>query len=161
VNSKDREPRHVRDRRFIAEHRGGPLAKEHHYQLIQWACDCSQHVLPLLGAKVDKRLTAALDVAREWTAGNASVGDARKASMDAIAAANESSNLTAIAVARSAGHAVATAHMADHSLGAAWYALRAVKSAGRPVEAERRWQDEQLPPGIRDLVLIARASRHI
>ena len=150
----------MRDKRFIAEHRGGPLAREHHHQLLQWACDCSRHVLPLFGGKIDKRLTVAMDIAKKWKLGNASVGDARKASLGAIAAADESSDPAAIAVARSVGHAVATAHMADHSLGAAWYALRAVKSAGRSVEAERRWQDEQLPPGIRELVLTARKSKH-
>jgi hypothetical protein len=151
----------VRDKRFIAEHRGGPLPKALHYQLIQWACDCSRHVLPLFGEKIDKRLIVAIDVAKEWKLGNASVGDARKASLGAIATASESSDLAAVAVARSIGHAVATAHMADHSLGAAWYALKAVKSAGRSVDAERRWQDAQLPPGIRELVLTARKSKHI
>ena len=75
--------------------------------------------------------------------------------------ANESSNATAIAVARSIGHAAATAHMADHSLGAAWYALKAVKNAGGSIEMERQWQDEQLPSEIRSLVLTARKSRNI
>ena len=111
----------MRDKRFVAEHRGGPLKKEQHYQLIKWACDCAEHVLHLFGEKIDERLINALCVAKEWKQGNASVGDARKASLDAIATANKSSNPTAIAVARSVGHAVATAHMADHSLGAALY----------------------------------------
>jgi hypothetical protein len=51
--------------------------------------------------------------------------------------------------------------MADHSLGAAWYALKAVENAGKPVDAEKRWQDEQLPAGIMELVLTARKSRKI
>ena len=46
--------------------------------------------------------------------------------------------------------------MADHSLGAALYALKAVKNAGGSVIEERKWQDEQLPLEIRDLVLTAR-----
>ena len=96
-----------------------------------------------------------LDVAKEWVQGNASVGAARKASLDAIAVANESSNATAIAVARCVGHAVATAHMADHSLGAALYALKAVKNAGKSVDTERKWQNEQLPSEIMELVLTA------
>jgi hypothetical protein len=100
-------------------------------------------------------------VAKEWKSGNASVGDARKAAVGAHAVARESSNPTAIAVARSVGHAVATAHMADHSLGAAWYALKAVKNAGKSIDAERKWQDEQLPSEIKDLVLTARKSRKI
>ena len=149
----------MRDKRFVAEHRGGPLKKEQHYQLIKWACDCAEHVLHLFGEKIDERLINALNVAKEWKQGNASVGDARKASLDAIATANKSSNPTAIAVARSVGHAVATAHMADHSLGAALYALKAVKNAGKSVDAERKWQNEQLPSEIKELVLTAMSKK--
>jgi len=151
----------MRDKRFIAEHRGGPLKKEQHFQLIQWACDCAEHVLPLFGEKIDERLIIALQVAKDWRQGNASVGDARKASIGAHAVARESSDQTAIAVARAVGHAVATAHMADHSLGPAWYALKAVKNAGKSIDAERKWQDEQLPSEIKDLVLTARMRRKI
>ena len=75
-------------------------------------------------------------MACKWRQGNASVDDARKASLGAIAVTNESSNPTTIAVARSVGHAVATAHMADHSLGAAWYALKAVKNSDKSIDAE-------------------------
>lgn len=70
----------------------------------------------LFGEKIDERLKTALNIAKEWKQGNASVGDGRKASLDAIAVARESSNPVSIAVARSVGHAVATAHIADHSL---------------------------------------------
>ena len=146
----------MRDKRFIAEHRGGPLKKEQHYQLITWACGCAEHVLHLLGEKIDERLINTLNVAKEWIQGIASVGDARKASLDAIAVADQSSSPVAIAVARSVGHAGATAHMADHSLNAALYALKAVKNAGESIESERKWQDEQLPSEIRELVLTAR-----
>jgi hypothetical protein len=145
----------MRDKRFIAEHRGGPLKKDQHYQLIDWACDCAEHVLHLFGEQIDERLINALNVARKWTEENASVGDARKASVDAHAVARESSNPTSIAVARSVGHAVATAHMADHSLGAALYALKAVKNAGKSIDAERKWQKRQLPLEIKELVLTA------
>jgi len=151
----------MRDKRFIAEHRGGPLKKEQHYRVITWACNCAENVLHLFGEIPDERLINALNVANDWKLGNASTGDAMKASVAAHAVARESSDPTAIAVARSAGHAVATAHMADHSLGAAWYALKAVKNAGRSTDAERRWQDEQLPPEIKDLILTARISRKI
>lgn len=148
----------MRDKRFIAEHRGGSLKNEQHYQLIQWACDCAEHVLPLFGETIDGRLKNALYVAQEWKQRNASVGDARKASLGAIAVARETSNLTAIAVARSVGHAVATAHMGDHSLGAAWYALKAVKHAEKSIDGERKWQDEKLPSEIKELILTARKA---
>lgn len=149
----------MRDKRFVAIHRGGPLSKEHHRQLIKWARECAEHVWPLLGKQIDQRLTNALSVAKEWEMGNVTVGEARKASVEAIAVANESGNQTTIFVARSVGHAVATAHMADHSLGAADYALKAIKSLGKSIEEERVWQDKQLPMEIKELVLSARKYR--
>jgi hypothetical protein len=151
----------MRDRRFVAEHRGGPLEKEQHVQVITWACDCAEHVLYLSSEIIDERLKNALLTARAWAQGNASTGDAMKASVAAHAVARESSGPVSVAVARSVGQAVAAAHMADHSLGAAWYALKAVKSAGRSPDAERRWQDEQLPPEITELILTARKIRKI
>ena len=149
----------MRDKRFLAEHRGGPLIKEQHIQLINWACDCSENVLPLFGEKSDERLIYALSIAKDWAIGKATAGDARKASLKAINVANESSNPVSIAVARAIGHAVATAHMADHSLGAALYALKAVKNAGKSVDEERKWQNEQLPSEIMDLVLTSRVKK--
>ncbi|MFA5101527.1 MAG: putative immunity protein [Candidatus Thermoplasmatota archaeon] len=151
----------MRDKRFIVEHRGGPLKKEQHHQLMTWACDCAKHVLPLFGDNIDERLKNALKLANAWKHGQASVGDARNAAVAAHAVARKSSNQTASAVARSVGHAVATAHMADHALGAAWYAVKAVKNAGESTEIERKWQDEQLPPEIKTLVLTARKRRRI
>jgi hypothetical protein len=151
----------MRDIRFVAEHRGGPLKKEQHQQLLKWACDCSENVLPLLGEEIDGRLKNALWIAKEWAKGNVSVGDAREVSLGAIAVANESSNPMVVAVARAVGHAVATAHMADHSLGAAMYALKAVNHAGKPIDQERQWQNEQLPPEIMELVLTARIKKEL
>ena len=60
-----------------------------------------------------------------------------KASLGAHAVARESFNPISIAVARSIGQAIATAHMADHSLGAAFYALKAVKHASKSTDEER------------------------
>ena len=135
----------MRDKRFIAEHRSGSLKKEQHIQLMNWACECAENVLPLLGEHPYERLKNALLIAKEWVNEKATVDAARKASLGAIAVANESSNPIEIAVARAVGHAVATAHMADHSLGAALYALKALKNAGKSIGAERIWQKEQLP----------------
>ena len=148
----------MRDRRFVAEHRGGPLKKEQHRQLMKWAVECSEHALPLFGEKIDERLLNALKTAKDWREGKATVGEARNAAFAVHAVARESSDPTAVAVARSVGHAVATAHMADHSLGAALYALKAVKAAGESVEAERNWQEAKLPADIKGLVLTALES---
>jgi hypothetical protein len=148
----------MRNKRFIAEHRGGPLHKEHHRLLIQWACDCVSHALPLYTESTKERLKEALNIAKAWQEEKASVGDARNASFAMLALAKELSDPASIALARATGHAVATAHMADHSLQAAQYVLKAVKAAGKSVETERHWQDKQLPAEIRELVVSARAK---
>ncbi len=145
----------MRDKRFVAQHRGGPLTKEQHKELMRWAIACAEHVLPLFGEKIDPRLTKALEVAEKWRQDNASVGDARNAAFASHAVARDSTNPSSVAVARAVGHAVATAHMADHSLGSALYALKAVKAAGGSVEAERKWQIGLLSVDVRELVLTA------
>jgi hypothetical protein len=143
----------MRNPNFIAAHRGGPLTKEHHRLLIRWAMDCSKNVLSLIDEPLDQRLVNALYVAEKWEKGNTRTGEAMKASVGAHQVARESTNPVTIAVARSIGHAVATAHMADHSLGGALYALKAINLAGKSVEEERKWQIEQLPEEIKELVL--------
>lgn len=58
------------------------------------------------------------------------------------------------------------AYSAAHELGAAAYAIKAVRAAAPEDEAESagraecRWQREQLPDGIRDLVLDDRSLRN-
>jgi hypothetical protein len=65
-----------------------------------------------------------------------------------------------------AGHAVATAHMADHELGAAAYAIQAVRLPSPEADAlaagerECRWQRDLLPGAIRELVLSDQARRN-
>ncbi len=143
----------MRDNRFILEHRGGTLKKTDHYLLMEWACRCAEHVLYLADSGQGSLLENTLETGRRWTRGEATVGEARKAAVAAHAEARRASSEKAVAIARAAGHAAATAHMADHAPGAAYYALRAIKSAGMTVEDERAWQVQQLPPQIRDLVL--------
>ena len=149
----------MRDNRLIAEHRGGLLTKKHHRQIMIWACVCTEHVLPLLSGTLDERLKNALLIARDWANGNTTVGEAMKASVAAHAVAREFTNPTSIAIARAVGQAVATAHMADHSIGAAIYALKAIKNAGKSIEAERKWQNEQLPSEIKGIVLTSRTNK--
>lgn len=150
-----------RDARFIRIHRGGLLDEARHRLLAAWAAECVEHVLPLFASQApeDDRPRRAVEVARAWSLGKASVLQAREAAYAAHAAAREVSDHIAGEVARAAGHAAATAHMADHELGAAGYALRAVRLAAGTVptdvvlDRERRWQLQQLPDAIRDLVV--------
>jgi len=149
----------MRDKRFIAEHRGGSLKKEQHKQLIIWACQCVENVLPLLEKTIDQRLTKAIETAYQWTKGNASVKDARNASYETIVMANELTDPKEIAIVRAVGHAVAAAHMSDHSIRAADYALKAVKLAGISIDNERELQNKLLSPDIIDLVLSTRNEK--
>src|SRR5438093_6625697 len=119
----------MRDRRFVAVHRGGPLDVAKHRLLAAWAADCAEHVLPLFEeGNSDDRPRRAVETARAWARGEVSVGDARKAAVGAHAAARGTTSKSATAAARAAGHAVATAHMADHCLGPAIYGLKAVEA---------------------------------
>ena len=128
---------------------------ENHRQLMRWAIECAGHVLPLIGKEADYRLVQALDVAKDWEKGNVPTGVAMKASLAAHAAARQSDHPVTRLVARAIGQAVATAHMADHSLGGAFYALKAIKLANGDLEKERDWQNQRLvalPAPIRDIV---------
>jgi hypothetical protein len=49
--------------------------------------------------------------------------------------------------------------MADHCLGAAIYALKAVAATGASTDGERAWQLGQLPDGVRELAGSALSSR--
>jgi predicted TPR repeat methyltransferase len=147
-----------RDPRFIAQHRGGTLTLEEHHQLVQWAVACVQHVIMILKVQaVDERISQALDIACQWIAGEVTVGDARKAAVATHAAARETEDTVMKNLARAAGHAVATAHMADHAPGAAAYVLKACKAVGGDelVAQELAWQQAQLPEDIRERVLSA------
>ena len=60
--------------------------------------------------------------------------------------------------AYAAGQAACVAHVAAHELGAAAYAIKAARAAApgneeRVGRLECQWQREQLPDGIRELVL--------
>src|SRR5437867_6430896 len=86
------------------------------------------------------------------------MSQAREAAGHANGAARELSGAARHA-AYAAAQAAAVAHVAAHELGAAAYAIKAVRAAAPQGEAESagqlecRWQRDQLPEAIRDLVL--------
>jgi hypothetical protein len=149
-----------RDPRFVTVRRGGTLEDAQHRLLAAWAADCAEHVLGYFSSQHpdDDRPRRAIEQARAWARGEISMMQAREAAYAAHAAARAASGAASEA-ARAAGHAVATAHMADHELGAAVYAIRAVRAATpaeRADEAGRiecQWQRRRLPEAIRALVL--------
>ena len=87
-------------------------------------------------------------------------GSAIRASRSVHAHAREITCPVAQAVA-SGGAWSATAHMADHSLGAALYAQKALKLAGQSYQEEGAWQVEQhhLPEGLAELVELYTTSK--
>lgn len=150
----------TRDRRFVAVHRGGPLKPADHAVLARWAADCAERVLPLFARhSSDARPRQAIAVARAWADGELKPGVAMKAAVAAHAAARESHDKAAIAAARAAGHAVATAHAADHSMGSLLYALKALEASGVSGEPELETQLAKLPPRLRTQVAAGVAAR--
>ena len=155
----------MRDRRFVAAHRGGPLALAEHRLLAAWAAECAEHLLPIFERySADDRPRQAITIGRAWVRGEVKTGVAQRAAVAAHAAAREVTDPAAVAVARAAGHAVATAHFADHShqlrlLGPAIYGAKAVEAAGGSADDERAWQLDRLPEEVRELVTSALEQR--
>lgn len=150
----------MRDKRFVAAHRGGPLAIAEHRLLAAWAADCAEHLLPLFKLRSsDSRPQQAIDIGRAWARGEIKTGVAQRAAVAAHAAARETSDAAAVAVARAGGHAVATAHFADHCLGPVIYGAKAVMAAGGSADDEWDWQLARLPIDVRELVISAMERR--
>jgi hypothetical protein len=146
-----------RDPRFITIRRGGTLTDEDHHLLALWAADCAEHVLQYFeeAQPLDSRPRQAIELARAWARGEITMTQARS---DANAAAREVTG-AAREAAHSAAQAAAVAHVAAHELGAAAYAIRAVRTASpkdkrdESGRLECQWQRAQLPQKIRALVL--------
>lgn len=150
----------IRDPRFITIRRGGSLTDSDHRLLALWAAACAEHVLHLFESvqPEDPRPRQAIDHARAWVRGEVKMMQARAAGGHAMGAARELRG-PARHAAYAAGQAGAVAHVAAHELGAAAYAIKAVRAAAPDGDAdtagraECQWQRDQLPAAIRDLVL--------
>lgn len=149
-----------RDLRFVTIRRGGTLTDANHRLLALWAAACAEHVLDLfeVAKPEDSRPGQAIEAARAWVRGDISMSQARAAGGHAMAAARVLSGAARYA-AYAAGQAAVVAHVAAHELGAAAYAIKAVRAAAPEGAGERagslecRWQRDQLPEAIRELVL--------
>lgn len=143
----------MRDKRFIAVHRGGTLERADHVLLARWAVDCAERALHLFTQhSSDSRPLHALETGRAWANGEVKTGVAMTAALAAHAAARAATDKAAIAAARAAGHAVAAAHAADHSMGALLYALKALQASGGVPQLELKSQLKKLPPHLRECV---------
>jgi hypothetical protein len=152
-------PEH-RDPRFITLRRGGTLCDGDHRLLALWAAECAEHVLGLFEAARpdDPRPRKAIEAARAWARGDLALGLAKAAAGAANTAARPLAGAPRFA-AYAAAQAAVVGHMAAHELGAAAYAIKAVRAAagegegGEAGRIECRWQREALPAAIRALVL--------
>jgi hypothetical protein len=150
----------VRDPRFITIRRGGTLTDSDHHLLALWAASCAEHVLHLFEAvqPADPRPRDAIEHARAWVRGEVTMMRARAAGGHAMGAARDLRGAARHA-AYAAGQAAAVAHVAAHELGAAAYAIKAARAAVSEDQSdaagrlECRWQRDQLPAPIRELVL--------
>jgi hypothetical protein len=106
----------------------------------------------------DPRPREAIGQARAWARGEVPMMQARAAGGHAMGAARELRGAARWA-AYAAGQAGAVAHVAAHELGAAAYAIKAARAAApeggsaAAGRAECRWQRNQLPEEVRELVL--------
>jgi hypothetical protein len=149
-----------RDPRLVTIRRGGTLTDANHRLLALWAAACAEHVLMFFeeARPEDSRPREAIEQARAWVRGEAKMMQARAAGGHAMGAARELSGAARHA-AYAAGQAGAVAHVAAHELGAAAYAIKAARAAAPESDAqaagrrECRWQRDQLPDAIRELVL--------
>jgi hypothetical protein len=149
-----------RDARFVTIRRGGTLTDSDHHLLALWAASCAEHVLVLFEwtRPQDPRPRRAIELGRAWARGEITMTEARSAGGHAMAAARDLSGAPRHA-AYAAGQAAVVAHVAAHELGAAAYAIKAARSAAPDGKAESagrlecRWQRDQLPDAIRQLVL--------
>ena len=150
----------VRDPRFVTIRRGGTLIDADHQLLALWAAACAEHVLDVFESArpEDPRPRQAIDDARAWVYGEVKMPQARKAAGRAQAAARDLRGAARHA-AYAAAQAAVVPHVAAHELGAAAYAIKAARAAAPEGEGDRagrlecRWQRDQLPEAIRDLVL--------
>jgi hypothetical protein len=143
----------MRDKKWILEHRGGCLNKDQQKQLMKWAINCVNHLLPLLNNNINKEITDAINIGNEWINEKAKTIEAINKSREINKYVKTLNNELEIAITRAAGHAVASAHMADHSLGTVYYGLKAVKITGGSVESEINWQINYIPNDLKKLVL--------
>jgi hypothetical protein len=148
----------VRDR-YNADIPMTKFNRQQQRELAVWALACARHVQPFFSRvrTTDARPRAALTALRAWLrTGIFSMKTIRQASLAAHAAARDSlaTSVPAAMAARAAGQAVATAHVAEHALGAAYYALKTVAAAdpaqaGAKINREIAWQLQRLPEALR------------
>ncbi len=145
----------MRDSRWIALHRGGQLSIEHHRALQLWSIGCVEALLEALSLQADDTIMEALDVASAWSEGRCKTGASMQTARALHKRARSQSTPVEILLLRATAHAVATAHAADHCLGAIIYGCKALQTQGMKCDAfvqTCRENLEDLAPQMVDFV---------
>lgn len=138
------------------------FSKADQVALALWSLECAERVLPFFEgvAPQDSRPRDALGTGREWVRTREfRMADIRAASLAAHTAAKDVQfDRSASSAAHACGQAVATAHVAQHAYGGAYYALKAIAASdfadGRErVFTELAWQSENLPDHLQAEVM--------
>lgn len=150
---------------MVTIRRGGTLTDEDNHLLAEWAALCAEHVLHHFETSQtdDPQPREAIAAARAWARGEMPMMEARAAGGHAMGAARPLTGAARFA-AYAAGQAACVGHVAEHDLGAAAYAIKAVRAA-RPDDPEagrleRDWQRCLIPDPVRQLVLEDQARRN-
>lgn len=139
--------------------------KKNKKELVLWATDCAEHVLPYFEKQYpkDDRPRKAIETAKAWVRGEININPVRIASLASHAAARKAdkdNNSAARAAARSAGQAVATCHAVLHCIAAANYAIKVFEETEimkqnikeNIKQKEYEWQYNHLPKKFRLLI---------
>jgi hypothetical protein len=109
-----------------------------HRALVLWALDCASGTLAAFEAERpgEARPRLALKQSAAWARGEIKMPEARRAILDAHAAAKDAGDRRLSALAHAIGQACATVHTGAHAPGLAFYELTAVR-----LEAGGDWEE--------------------
>lgn len=112
-----------------------------HRALVLWALDCAEGTLAAFEAERpgEGRPRLALERCAAWARGEIKMPEAKRAILDAHAAAKGAGDRRLCALAHAIGHAGATVHVKTHAPGLAFYELTAIR-----LEAGLAWEEAVL-----------------
>ncbi len=105
-----------------------------HRALVLWALDCAQEALSAFeeGWPGEARPRVALQKCEAWARGGIKMPEAKRAILDAHAAAKETASPYLAALAHAVGQAGSTVHVGTHAPGLVFYELTAIRLGAGP-----------------------------
>lgn len=104
------------------------IQMQNHRTLVMWALDCAKNPLRQLETKYpdERRPATCLKMSEAWARGHIKMPAAKRAILDAHAAAKSIGDSVYGALCHAIGHAGATVHVETHALGLPFYELTAI-----------------------------------